>query len=237
MSAQVAIKKTRFRIADLLMAAMLSTSTAQASDLSGQVQQAAIAAVHAAIPQQDVDIEPAAIDQRLNLTACAYPLAAKVMGTGQIKATATVEVSCSAPRPWRIYVPMRITAYANVLTAAHPLVKGDVLTLADVQPARRVISALAYGYFERPEQVVGRTVKRPLQTGTVISPADVQQTYLVRRGQEVNLLATQGALQVKSLGEAMGDGGLGDRIKVRNKASGRVVEGTIRSSEVVEVNF
>lgn len=222
----------------LLICAMSSMSIVRASEPAlNQVQQAAVAAVHAAIPQQDADIEPAAIDRRLNLTACASPLATKIMGTGQIKATATVEVSCSAPRPWRIYVPVRIAVYANVLIAAHPLVKGDVLAMADVLPARRVISALPYGYFERTEQVVGRTMKRSLQAGAILNPADIQQTYLVRRGQEVNLLASQGTLQVKSLGEAMGDGGLGDRIKVRNKASGRVVEGTIRSSEIVEVNF
>jgi flagella basal body P-ring formation protein FlgA len=225
-------------IAVLLICAMLSMPLVRASEPAlNQIQQAAIAAVHAAIPQQDVDIEPAAIDQRLNLSACVSPLATKILGTGQIKATTTVEVSCSAPRPWRIYVPVRIAAYANVLITARPLVKGDVLAMVDVLPARRVISALAYGYFERPEQVVGRTLKRSLQAGAILSPADIQQTYLVRRGQEVNLMAAQGALQVKSLGEAMGDGGLGDRIKVRNKASGRVVEGTIRSSEIVEVNF
>jgi len=59
----------------------------------------------------------------------------------------------------------------------------------------------------------------------------------VHRGQEVDLLADHGAIQVKSQGEALGDGAVGNRIKVRNKSSGRIIEGTIRSAGIVEAGL
>jgi len=51
----------------------------------------------------------------------------------------------------------------------------------------------------------------------------------------VTLRAQTNALQIRVAGKALMDGALGQRIRVQNTASGRVVEGLVRSAELVEV--
>jgi flagella basal body P-ring formation protein FlgA len=57
----------------------------------------------------------------------------------------------------------------------------------------------------------------------------------VRRGQDVQVEAQAGGLQVHMAGVARGDGALGDIIEVENGASGRVVQAVVRSAKSVEV--
>jgi len=171
--------KAKRKVAMLLGPMLFGPSAAHADAISDrQIQQVAVTTARAALGQADADIEAGTIDPRLKLNRCAVPLTARLLGAGSIRAAATVEVACAAPDSWRIYVPMRITTYANVLTAVHPLSRGSLLTTADVRSQRRPASNLAYGYFDRPEQIVGQTLRRPLPADAVISPADVQQTQV-----------------------------------------------------------
>lgn len=58
---------------------------------------------------------------------------------------------------------------------------------------------------------------------------------LVHRGQAVTLIAHAGNLNVRAPGISMADGGLNERVKVRNSTSSRLLEGVVRSAETVEV--
>ncbi len=54
---------------------------------------------------------------------------------------------------------------------------------------------------------------------------------------KVRIVARPGAFEVIMMGEAMRDGGLRDRIPVRNLSSGRVVEAIISGAGEVEIVF
>jgi flagella basal body P-ring formation protein FlgA len=58
---------------------------------------------------------------------------------------------------------------------------------------------------------------------------------IVRRGQEVTLLSSDGAVEVRANGRAMIDGAAGSRIQVQNLSSLRVVEGVVESADLVRV--
>lgn len=58
---------------------------------------------------------------------------------------------------------------------------------------------------------------------------------LIHRGQQVTLIAGSGGFQVRMSAVAPSDGRLADRIRVQNLSSQRVVEGIVRSDNVVEV--
>jgi flagella basal body P-ring formation protein FlgA len=58
---------------------------------------------------------------------------------------------------------------------------------------------------------------------------------IVRRGQEVTLLSSSGAVEVRANGRAMIDGAAGSRIQVQNLGSMRVVEGVVETADLVRV--
>jgi flagella basal body P-ring formation protein FlgA len=201
------------------------------------IRRAAEAAVVAkrTSPGARLEIAAESLDERLRLPACTAPLRAVVPDGDQQARRISVEVRCEAGASWKLYVPVRVIAKGAVAVTARPIPRGKVLTPNDVILAERDTGALSYGYVTSLDAVVGRTVRRPINAGVVVTPGVLETELLVRRGQEVTLEARSNVFAVRSGGVAQGDGALGQIIKIRNSASGKTVQGIVRSEKLVEV--
>lgn len=177
-----------------------------------------------------------ALDPRLRLPRCAAGALHTFLAPGSRAAgNTTVGLRCARPHLWTLYVPARVSLYRKVLVAAQPLPRGTRLNGSDVRLARRDVAQLGYGYFTAPRDAEGKLLRRLVPAGMAISPQMLQSPALVRRGQEVVLLAETAGLQVRMNGQALSGGAAGDHIKVRNLSSHRIVEGVIVSAGVVQV--
>jgi flagella basal body P-ring formation protein FlgA len=78
-------------------------------------------------------------------------------------------------------------------------------------------------------------LRRPLAAGAVLTPAMLTDVPLVTRGQQVTLEVGADTMNIRMAGEALDEAALGQRVRVRNLSSERVVEGVVRSAQVVEV--
>ena len=179
------------------------------------------------------DVEAVAIDERLKLNRCSAPLDAKVE-RAITRGTGTVAVSCSAPTPWRLFVPVRASNDVSAVVLARNVQPGDVLTAADVTVAPRSSASLPYDYLSDGAQAVGLTMRRTQPAGSVITSAALEAPEVVRRGELVTLTSGGGSVRVKSEGIALEAARLNQRLKVRS-ASGRVIEGTAEGPGQVRV--
>ncbi len=176
------------------------------------------------------------LDPRLKLQACADTPAASVRDPGRRPgAYRTVALECVTPVAWTVYVRVALEAYAEVLIARRPLSRGRLLTSDDLYKEERRIDQLPYGWFDRDEDLLGRTTLRPIAAGAVVTPNTVGRSSDIVAGQEVLLKANGGGIAVGMPGEALEDGSRGELIRVRNLRSQVVVEGVVRSAKVVEV--
>lgn len=180
-------------------------------------------------------IEISQLDPRLNLPACPRPLEVFPLNGRQRLGNATFGVRCNGERPWTLYVPVRITRTVTVLAAAVPLARGTVLKASDLKPIQQDAGSLPHGYFTRLEDLVGMELRRPLQAGAVITHAAVTAAAVIERGQEVLLVADNGAVAVSMKGEALESGAPGERIQVRNLSSRRIVQGEVIDRHRVRV--
>jgi flagella basal body P-ring formation protein FlgA len=73
--------------------------------------------------------------------------------------------------------------------------------------------------------------------GTALTPRSLKQQKIVQRGEQVILVAQAGSMEVRMNGMAMEDATLGDKIKVKNSSSNRVVEGVVQAPGVVQVTM
>ena len=181
-----------------------------------------------------IRVEEARVDPRLRLERCSGPLAARAAQGARAGGRMTIEVSCRAPR-WRVFVPVTLTARLPVAVAARPLAARTALSATDLRMAERDLHSLPQGYFTALEDAVGLELTRALGAGETLTPGAVRHGSLVRRGQQVILLARGEGISVRMKGEALADGGLNQRVRVRNLSSGREIEGVVRSADVVEV--
>lgn len=175
------------------------------------------------------------LDPRHRLSYCDKPLEAFMRGNSELKARTIVGVRCTGDKPWKIYVPVDLIITSSVVVARQTLVKGHLLTADDLALVRRDVTKARNGYFGDPKRVTGQRLKTQLIAGKVLKPSMIAVNIAIERGQSVTLTVGAGQFNISMTGTAMMNGALGQRIRVRNNNSGRIVEGIVRSQEHVEI--
>ncbi len=174
------------------------------------------------------------VDPHLRLAECNVPLQASA---GNYRAGArrlTVQVECIGQVRWRVWVPVTLRLRVPVVVASRPVPRGTLLGPADLTQVERESDGSS-PHALNLQTLVGRRARSDIPAGQPVGPANTTAEQLVRRGQQVTLLSTGSGISVSGRGVAQSDGGLGSRIRVRSMSSDRVVEGVVRSSEVVEI--
>ena len=186
---------------------------------------------HRAEPPE-IRLQP--LDPRLRLPKCRAALEAFLPSGAKNVGNASIGVRCPDPA-WIVYQRAEIRVYDQVLVANRFLRRNAIVSTADLRTERRELSALPGGYETDPAQLIGRQLRQAFMAGMVISPRSVKIPSAVRQGDTVTLVARHAGMEVTSSGVALGDAGIGERVRVRNEASQRVVEGTVIDERRVEV--
>ena len=184
-----------------------------------------------------VEIIPVKLDPRLRLSLCDRPLDAEYPSSSRRGGRLTVNVKCNGNKPWTLYVPVQVKVMQDVVVLSHALSRNSIIAQSDLQIEQRDINRMNSGYFSDPQKVIGKIIKRSVGGGLALSPAYVESQKLVKRGQQVILLAETRGITVKMAGTAMENGGSGERIKVKNLSSNRVIEGQITEEGVIKTQM
>jgi|LGVF01.2.fsa_nt_gb flagella basal body P-ring formation protein FlgA len=185
---------------------------------------------------RSTDVKVGYLDTRLRLVKCEESIEVffpRAYGThGKI----TVGVRCVGPKSWTLYVPVTIISNERVVVADRSMPRGTVLTKSDFILIERDIARLPNGYLTDPSQAIGKILKRPVRKGAVLRNSVVQAPIAIRSGSRVTMMVRTGTVEVRMRGKSLDNGVLGERIKVQTLSSGKMVEGTIISSDVVLVD-
>lgn len=188
---------------------------------------------HYARPGSRLVIATEPLDLRLQLDACRQPLRALVSDQAQPRSRMTVPVQCPQPGGWIVRVPVRLQLFRAVLVSSRALLRGDGIGAADVHTEERDVTRLGYGYLDNLDQIAGRSLSRAVARGTVLSPGTLGGRRMVRAGDHVQVLAQMQGIEVRADGVALGSGDNGARLRVRNAASGRVIDAMVSAPGVV----
>ena len=149
----------------------------------------------------------------------------------------TVGVRCTAAAPWTIYVPVTVEVEVPVLVLRRALARRARVMLTDVEPQVRRLPGSAANFITDIASLQGHRLKRALPAGTAITVDALTPDILVRRGQQVTLIAAVGGIEIRAKGNALTEGGVQDRVRVQNVTSLKVVEGVVESDSVVRVGL
>ncbi len=182
-----------------------------------------------------VEVQIGRLDNRLRLARCSKALETQFPPGGRRDGNTAVQVQCEAPVSWSIYVPVTVERYAEVLVANRNLRRQHTILPGDLRTKRIQTSRHAGSYFEDKGELVGLQTRRNIRPGQILGQQHVTQREVVSRGQRVTILAENGSVAIRMQGEALENGVLGDRIRVKNSSSGRIVEGEVLESGHVRV--
>ena len=176
-----------------------------------------------------------ALDARLRLASCAAPLATRIDPPRGTAARLLVRVSCEAPVRWSVFVPVQIESTTDVLVLRRQRARGDRLVADDVRTEIRRISGVSENYVKSVGELEGYRLRRPLTAGSVLERDALEPALSVLRGSAVLLVADSGTYRIESEGRALADAAPGQRVRVQNLTSLKIVEGVADNRGVVRI--
>lgn len=186
---------------------------------------------------QQIEITPGKLDPRLRLARCEQPLEAGYSSSYRRGSHSTVNIKCHGTKPWTLYVPVQVKILQDVVVLSHSLPRNTLLSQSDLHIEQRDINKLSSGYFTGLKEVIGKSLRRSVGGGLALSPIYVESPRLIKRGQQVTLLSQSSGITVRMTGKAMSNGAAGERIKVKNLSSNRVIEGLITEEGLIRTQM
>ena len=129
----------------------------------------------------------------------------------------------------------RVAVYDTVLVAAHDLRPDQEIGTGDVRQAEIAVEDAGTVYLRELAEVAGRVPSRFLKTGTPLSADVLQAARVLEAGDPVTLVTNYNGIEVKAEGIALQRGRVGERIRVRNARSAKVLMGTVLDAHTVRV--
>lgn len=184
---------------------------------------------------EQVAVEVRPLDNRLRLTQCSEPLSTFVPQASQALGSISVGIRCKAPKPWTIYVRTVVSAQQAIPVLARSLARNTVISEADIKLVNQPLKAQANGVIYNPEHIIGMELTRPLDAGSTIKVNQLRAPKVVKRGQQVTLVAGSNGLEVRIQGKALKDAAEGELVTVTALDTGKKVQGIAHSDGTVSV--
>jgi flagella basal body P-ring formation protein FlgA len=142
-----------------------------------------------------------------------------VEGQGSQKATVTANVK----------------AWQNQVIVHKPLGARQLIRAEDLVDRRSLVDRLPEDTLVTREQVVGQMAGRELKSGTLLTARLVEASILVKSGQLVSVMLTQGTIQAKTVAKAMEQGTMGQTIRVKNEVTGNIFDVVVTGPQTAKL--
>lgn len=186
---------------------------------------------------EDIHVVVGRLDARLKLHQCSIPLEAYSQNYEMRQGRSTVGIRCNDIKPWTLYVPITVKNFKKVATLKHALTRNTVLSDDDISLQKMNINRLPSGYFDDLEQLKGKVLTQSLSKGAVLTQHHIKLPMAIKRGQRVTVIARNSVIEVRMEGTALSKGAIGERIKVKNMKTKRIIEGVIINKHLISVNL
>ena len=183
----------------------------------------------------EYEISVLPLDNLLKLPECTKPLEVFTT-TDSIKAGRTsIGVRCNAEKKWSIFTSAVIKVYETVIVLSRPVQRGDIITRQHLAIEKRDISKLRGDFITQAEQVENKQAARYTQAGAILGLRSFSEPLSIKRGDKIIISAIQPAFAIRMNGVAMMDGTKGQRIRIKNENSGRIISATVIEPGLVSV--
>ncbi|WDE12117.1 flagellar basal body P-ring formation chaperone FlgA [Thalassomonas haliotis] len=145
-------------------------------------------------------------------------------------------ISCASPK-WQIRAQAKIKVWLDVWHAKNDIGVDQVINTGNVYLKNIEISRLNREFFTAGQKVENKRSIRRIRAGKIINGGQLQNVYLVKKGEEVLIRAQQGNFVATMKGMALENGMLGEKIKVENTSSKKKVQARVTENGIVETIF
>lgn len=172
------------------------------------------------------------LDSRIEQRACDTQLELSSANPTINSRQSTIKIKCLDENTWQVYVFIKQAVLVDIVIAAKGISKGQKIHKDDVS-IKQVAKHLARSnQFTDINQLIGGRSKRNVRVG---QPINYNHICNVCKGDRITIIAELKGMAVKTLGEALQDGQIGDNIRVKNVKSGKTIQAQVTSYSTVKV--
>jgi flagella basal body P-ring formation protein FlgA len=146
-----------------------------------------------------------------------------------------IDVGGQTQRSMSVTADVRILR--PVLVASHMLRRGEAIGLESCELVERDVTMVRGNYYVDALMLQGMQARRTLSIGDMVTDQHLQKIPVIKRGDAIQLVARAGRMSMSAAGEALQDGGIGDRIRVKNSDSGKVIYGHVLEGGIIQVGI
>jgi flagella basal body P-ring formation protein FlgA len=130
-----------------------------------------------------------------------------------------------------------VEAKVPVVVVIKPIRNKEIIKAENLGIEFRALSRLPQDVIIDKKSAIGKQARISLKPGTVLRMSYIDLPIVIKRNQQVNIIARGKYFIVKAKGKALQNGRLGEIIRVRNIDSKKTIWAKVISSEEVEVIF
>lgn len=128
-----------------------------------------------------------------------------------------------------------IKKYEQVVVANRLISSGSLVTADSVTFERQDVGRMPPGYITDLNKILGLVAKRQIAPGATMTDSMVEKPVLIKRGQNVRIVAIIGGIEVIAPGVVMQNGSMGQLVRVQNVSSKKIISGYIIDETTVKV--
>ncbi|MBQ5949778.1 flagellar basal body P-ring formation protein FlgA [Massilia sp. ST3] len=217
-----------------IVTCLLCATTVYAQTITAEIEQAAriqLDKLAASNGLSDPEYDLSVVSSR-PAPPCAGKVEVEALDTRQ-PARMRFVARCAAGKGWRHDFVVRARISAQVAVTAAPVGPNQPLNDADIALERRDITNIPDAVGD-PALALGQSSRRSLRAGEILRASQLTAPVVVKRGDQVIMVARHEGIEVSMAGEALDAGARGAIVRVRNAASGQVVRMRVAGAGTVE---
>lgn len=211
---------------EVLLLSQAVTHQAMATDLSVQVNQF----FQQQYPDKESQVNVVIKTPQNQWPQCDMPeitLPANARPWGNI----SLSVRCDGVRR---FIQTQVQVSGHYAVAARQLAAGEKITPQDIEMKKGRLDTLPPGALLEPNFAQGAVSLRQINAGQPLTRNMLRRLWIIKAGQDVQVLAQGEGFNVNSNGKAMNNAAIQDTVRVR-MASGQIVSGTVADDGTVRI--
>lgn len=155
----------------------------------------------------------------------------------QNKFSAEVEIFADGKSAAKTTLQGKYYLLAEVWVPAVNINKGETITADNLKSIKIRSNRIKPQNLVEKDKLLKKEAKRNLREGKIVNDKDVGRVIMIKKGDVINSIYQNQAMQITAKAEALEDGCRGDKIEVRNTKSKKTFYGEVVDADTVKVEL
>lgn len=185
-------------------------------------------------PNSQLSITALPLDTRIKTRTCQRELQVSAANPINTNRQSTIKIKCLDQNNWQVFVHVKQLELVEVITAAKGISKGQRITAQHLTSKQVAKHLTRSNQFKSSTNLIGSRSKRNVRAGQTIN---YNYICTICKGDKITILASFKGMTIKTQGEALEDGRIGDNISIRNVKSKKKIQARVLNTELVKVTI